>query len=113
MCLNLPSVDQVGAVNRLARTTGSNPVPEGKVKRGYQFKPDKFGISGLTPISSETVDAPRVLECPVQLEAVLEATHYLAENDPKQNGNIVCFEVRVQRVHLEEFNPDGWRTQSR
>jgi hypothetical protein len=35
--LNLPSVDNVAAVNLLARTTGSNPVPEGKVRRGYRF----------------------------------------------------------------------------
>jgi len=27
-CLNLPSVREVGAVNRLALTTGSDPVPE-------------------------------------------------------------------------------------
>src|SRR5215468_726022 len=46
--LNLPSVEQVTGVNRLARTTGSNPVPEKKVKRGYRYEPDKFGISGFT-----------------------------------------------------------------
>src|SRR5689334_9131318 len=63
--LNLASVDNVGAVNRLAKTTGSNPVPEGKAKRGYRYVPDKFGISGFTPVPSETVAAPRILECPV------------------------------------------------
>ena len=36
--LNLPSADLVDAVNRLARTTGSNPVPPGKVMRG-SFNP--------------------------------------------------------------------------
>ena len=35
--LNLPSVDNVAAVKLLARTTGSNPVPERKVRRGYRF----------------------------------------------------------------------------
>ena len=117
--LNLPSVDQVAGVNRLALTTGSNPVPEYKQKKGYRFEHDKFGISGFTPIASETVAAPRVLECPVQLEAVVEGTHYLADNDPTQRGNIVCIEVRIQRVHLEEsilmdsdpnrVDPDKWR----
>src|SRR3954464_10543156 len=34
--LNLPSSDLVGAVDRLARTTGSDPVPSGKVQRGYR-----------------------------------------------------------------------------
>ena len=62
---------------------------------------------------------PCVLECPVQLEAVVEATHRLAEGDTSQRGFIVCFEVRVQRVHLDEsllmseesnrIDPDKWR----
>jgi flavin reductase (DIM6/NTAB) family NADH-FMN oxidoreductase RutF len=117
--LNLPSVNQVSAVNRLAKTTGSNPVPERKLKRGYRFEADKFGISDFTPIPSVTVDAPRVLECPVQMEAVVEGTHYMAENDPQQRGGVVCIEVRIQRVHLEEsilmdgepnrVDPDKWR----
>ena len=117
--LNLPSVDQVSGVNRLALTTGSNPVPEYKQKKGYRFERDKFGISGFTPVISETVAPPRVLECPVQMEAVIEGTHYLADDDPTQRGNIVCFEARIQRVHLEEsillegapnrVDPDKWR----
>ena len=36
--INLPSVDQVDAVNRLAMTTGSDPVPAGKSLRGYDMK---------------------------------------------------------------------------
>jgi len=36
--LNLPSVDLVAAVDRLARTTGSNPVPARKIQRGYRFE---------------------------------------------------------------------------
>jgi flavin reductase (DIM6/NTAB) family NADH-FMN oxidoreductase RutF len=36
--LNLPSVDIAGAVNRLALTTGSNPVPDGKIRRGYRHE---------------------------------------------------------------------------
>lgn len=34
--LNLPSADLVAAVDRLARTTGSDPVPPGKAYRGYR-----------------------------------------------------------------------------
>ncbi len=117
--LNLPSVNQVAGVNRLALTTGSNPVPAYKQKKGYRYVPDKFGISGFTSIASETVAPPRILECPVQLEAVVESTHYIADDDPAQSGGIVCFEVRIQRVHLEEsilmdgepnrVDPDKWR----
>ncbi len=44
--LNPPSVGEVAAVNRLARTTGSNPVPNGKIRMGYRFEPDKFEVAG-------------------------------------------------------------------
>ena len=117
--LNLPSVDVVGSVNRLALTTGVDPVPEYKARRGYRFERNKFGVSGLSPVPSETVAPPRVRECPVQLEARVEATHDLAEDDAMQRGRIVTFEVRIVRVHLEEsilvdgerdrIDPDKWR----
>jgi flavin reductase (DIM6/NTAB) family NADH-FMN oxidoreductase RutF len=117
--LNLPSVNEVAAVDRLALTTGSNPVPASKQHKGYRYEPDKFGLAGLTPVASQTVAPPRVAECPVQLEAVVEATHGLAGDDARQRGYIVCIEVRIQRVHLEEsllmrgetdrIDPDKWR----
>ncbi|MDH4190274.1 MAG: flavin reductase family protein [Betaproteobacteria bacterium] len=117
--LNLPSVNEVAAVDRLALTTGSTPVPEAKRRKGYRHEADKFGIAGLTPIASETVAPPRVRECPVQLEAVVEAAHRLAQDDAAQRGSIICFEVRVQRVHVEQsvlmdgdanrIDPDKWR----
>jgi len=44
--INLPSQDQVDCINRLSRTTGSNPVPAGKALRGYRYEADKFGIAG-------------------------------------------------------------------
>src|SRR6202045_439379 len=78
--LNLPSADLVGAVNRLAPTTGTAPVPPGKPARGYRYEKDKFGITAPTPVLREMVAAPRVLECPVQLEAVVEASHGVAED---------------------------------
>jgi flavin reductase (DIM6/NTAB) family NADH-FMN oxidoreductase RutF len=117
--LNLPSVDNVEAVNRLARTTGSNPVPESKVRRGYRFVKDKYGIADLTQLPSETVSPPRVLECPIHLESKVEAIHQVAENDQAQRGRVLIFELRVQRVHVEQsilmegepnrIDPDKWR----
>jgi len=80
--LNLPSAALAGMVDRLALTTGSDPVPEAKLRRGYYTERNKFGVSGFTAMPSETVSAPRVRECPVQLEAVVEVTHGLAEHDP-------------------------------
>jgi flavin reductase (DIM6/NTAB) family NADH-FMN oxidoreductase RutF len=117
--LNLPSENMVSAVNRLAQTTGTDPVPAGKVARGYRYEKQKFEISRLTPVKSQTVAAPRVKECPVQLEAVVEHVKDLAENDEKVRGRSKIFEVRVQRVHVAEeilmdghtdrIDPDKWR----
>ena len=117
--LNLPSVNEVAAVNRLALTTGSQRVSESKQQKGYRYEPEKFRIAGMTPQPSETVTAPRVRECPVQLEAVVEATHRIAEADAAQRGRIICIELRIQRVHVEEailmdghpnrIDPDKWR----
>ncbi len=117
--LNLPSVNEVEAVNRLALTTGSNPVPAFKLHKGYQYEPDKFQLAGLEPVPSETIAAPRVRECPIQLEAVVEASHRIAEDDPLQRGYIISYEVRIQRVHVDKrilmdgeinrIDPDKWR----
>lgn len=117
--LNLPSVDQVVAVNRLARTTGSSPVPPHKMAMGYRHEGDKFGTAGLTPVASDSVGPPRVVECPVQLEAVLEGKFGLAEEDPERRGKLVALEVRIVRVHVEErirmagypnrIDPERWR----
>jgi flavin reductase (DIM6/NTAB) family NADH-FMN oxidoreductase RutF len=117
--LNLPSHDLAGEVNRLARTTGSDPVPEGKQRKGYRFEPAKFELAGLTPVAGQVVTAPRVVECPVQLEAKVEAVHGVADDDPRQKGAISLIEVRIVRVHIEEqilmagdrnrVDPDKWR----
>ena len=117
--LNLPSVDIVAAVNRLACLTGSDPVPPVKLARGYTYEKNKFGIAGLTAVPSLTVAAPRVQECPVQMEAVVAAKHDLMEDDAVARGRIVSFEVRVTRVHLHpdilmegfpnRVDPNKWR----
>ena len=44
--LNLPSSAQAHAVDRIARTTGTCPVPDGKRAKGYVYEPDKFGTAG-------------------------------------------------------------------
>jgi flavin reductase (DIM6/NTAB) family NADH-FMN oxidoreductase RutF len=127
--LNLPSMDQVDAINRLSRSTGSNPVPAGKALRGYRHHADKFGIAGLTPVASETVDPPRVLECPIQLEAELVGVNPMMtdEYDYAQHERsaectlegIVALEVRIKRVHIvpallvdgqpNRIDPDRWK----
>lgn len=117
--LNLPDDSLAAAVDALALTTGRDPVPKGKQKRGYRFHKEKFARAGLTPVDSETVRPPRAAQCPVAMEAVVEATHPLADDDPQQRGGIVVFEVRVQRVLVHDairmpgtrdrIDPDRWR----
>ncbi|MEK6312856.1 MULTISPECIES: flavin reductase family protein [Burkholderia] len=118
LVVNLPSPELVGAVDRLARTTGSNPVPQDKLERGYRHEQDKFGVAGLTALPAETVLAPRVAECPVQLEAVLEDEHAYDAEGP-MSGFIAILEARITRVHVDRailmdghpnrIDPDKWR----
>ena len=117
--LNLPSADQARAVDALARTTGSDPVPAGKAVKGYRTELDKFGRAGLTEVGSETVDPPRVAECPVQMEATVAGIRPLADDDATYGGFALAIEVRVERLHLDEsilrdgdpnrVDPDAWR----
>ena len=117
--LNLPSVREAGAVNRLALTTGSNPIPPGKIQKGYGYVPDKFGHAGLSAGRSELVEPPRVMECPVQMESELIAIHPVADESELQRGKILALELKVLRVHLENtilmegypnrVDPDKWR----
>jgi flavin reductase (DIM6/NTAB) family NADH-FMN oxidoreductase RutF len=100
--LNLPSVEEVSAVNRLARTTGSDPVPPHKVAMGYRHVSDKFGTAGLSALPSDCVTPPRVRECPVHLEATLESVHPLAVRDDDRRGALVSLELRIVRVHVAE-----------
>ncbi|TKK65980.1 flavin reductase family protein [Ilyomonas limi] len=117
--LNLPSEEQVASVNYLARTTGSNPVPEGKRLKGYRYEPDKFDVAGVTATTATKVKAPLVQECPVQLEAKLIAIHKLAADDVLQNGRILTMELKIVCVHTapsilmdgctNRIDPDKWR----
>ena len=116
--LNLPSVAQVEAVNRLAKTTGSNPVPPHKVAMGYRHEKDKIGIADLSTEPSALVRPDRVAECPVQLEAVLETSRPFGTR-PDKDTTAIAFEVRVVRAHVNpgilldghenRVDPNKWR----
>lgn len=95
--LNLPAADQVTYVDRLALTTGKDPVPEKKAAWGYRHEPDKFACAGLTPAPSQTVAPPRIAECPVQMEAVVKNVHPFG-----LNVSANAFEVHITRLHVEE-----------
>ncbi len=113
--INLPSVNLVDAVDRLALLTARFPVPRAKVAMGYRYERDKFAAAGLTPIAAGVVRAPLVAECPVQMEAVIERIHQLGSEDDYS----AAVEARIVRVHVEEsllvpgtkdhIDPDRWR----
>src|SRR5436853_4566677 len=115
--INLPSQDLVTHVDRLALTTGKNPVPEKKRQWGYRHEPDKFAIAGLTPVASVSVAPPRVRECPVQMEGIVHDFRSFGKN---VSANV--FEVHIVKLHVDEsllaagsdpvrphINPERWR----
>ncbi|MFT4112326.1 flavin reductase family protein [Silvibacterium sp.] len=116
--LNLPSASLVEHVNRLARLTGSDPIPPHKVAMGYRHEKNKFAVAGLTAVPGELVAPSRVVECPVQLEAVLEAVHPFGTR-PDKPTTALAFEVRIIRAHIDpsilmegrenHVSPDKWR----
>jgi flavin reductase (DIM6/NTAB) family NADH-FMN oxidoreductase RutF len=117
--LNLPSSAMASFVDRLALTTASNPVPDTKQKRGYLHEAHKFERADLTPAPSEIVAPPRVLECPIQLEARLAGSHHIAEDNAAIRGSLIALEVEIVRVHADSsvlvpgepdrIDPDKWR----
>lgn len=127
--INLPSDRHVDAINRLSLITGSSPVPPGKTLRGYTHEQNKFERAGLTPIASETIAPPRVLECPIHLESKLANVHRIMadEYDYSQHERsaqctlegILCLEMRITKVHAHpsvlmdghpnRIDPNRWR----
>jgi flavin reductase (DIM6/NTAB) family NADH-FMN oxidoreductase RutF len=95
--INLPSAGMVSHVDRLAMTTGRDPVPEKKLSWGYSYEADKFGVAGLTPVESITVAPPRVHECPIQLEGIVHDVRPFGKN---VSAN--AFEVHIVKLHVEE-----------
>jgi flavin reductase (DIM6/NTAB) family NADH-FMN oxidoreductase RutF len=113
--INLPSDQEVSHIDRLALTTGRNPVPEKKQSWGYRYEPDKFGIADLTPMPSLDVKAPRIMECPVQMEGFVKDWRPFGK---KVSAN--AFEVHISRLHVQDslltgddsrphINPLRWR----
>jgi len=95
--INLPSQEQVTQVDRLALTTGKDPVPEKKREWGYRHEPDKFGLAGFTAVKSLCVGPPRAAECPVQMEGVVH------EFGPfGKNVHAYAFEVHIVKLHVDE-----------
>ncbi len=82
--LNLAAVENVAAVDSLARTTGRASVPLHKKALGYRHVADKFGAAGLTAEPSVEVAPPRVKDF----------------RDPRMVIPPVAVEVRIVRTHV-------------
>ncbi|MCM4083972.1 flavin reductase family protein [Paractinoplanes hotanensis] len=95
--LNLPSSALVGAVDRIALTTGRPDVPPAKAEQGYRYVADKFALGGLTRQTSVLVAPPRVAECPIQLECRVARAH-------RFTGDLhaTAYEIEVLRTHVEQ-----------
>jgi flavin reductase (DIM6/NTAB) family NADH-FMN oxidoreductase RutF len=113
--LSVPSVDLVTEVNRLALTTGSDPMPEYKDVMGFEHVRNKFERAGLTELDSQVVSPPRVAECPIQLEGTVSSITEVG--DPQDHT--AAIEVRIVRTHVHEsilapghrhhIDPNKWR----
>ncbi|MHC6175647.1 flavin reductase family protein [Glutamicibacter sp. X7] len=100
LVLNLCSVSQWEAVERLGRLTGAHPVPRQKPS-GTQFAADKFGAAGWTPLASTSVIPERVTELPVHLEAAVTGIRDEADQ-------LAVVFARCQAVHvLDELTVAG------
>ena len=93
--LNLPSADLVDVVDRLALTTGKARMSASKRRMGFTHVAELVGHAELSLGPSELVRPPRVMECAVQLEAVVERMHDF------DGENITATEVRVVRAYFE------------
>ncbi|MEV0148486.1 MULTISPECIES: flavin reductase family protein [unclassified Nonomuraea] len=111
--LNLVPSTLVDAVDRLALLTANPEISPLRVEQGYRHERGKFAVAGLTEQAADLVKAPRVLECPVQLECVVEEAHAFGAPEVKATA----FQVKVVRAHVEEeliipgthyVDPVGW-----
>lgn len=91
--INLPGPELMDKVEALAPLTGRNPPAMPEI---FRYESDKFRAAGLTSTCSQSVSPPRIVECPIQLEARVTAIHR------PQSGDDYSFrivEAHVERVH--------------
>jgi flavin reductase (DIM6/NTAB) family NADH-FMN oxidoreductase RutF len=114
----MASAENVDAVDRLAKTTGRKKVPLHKKAIGYRYEADKLNVSGFTTEASMSVLAPRLKECPVQLEAKLAKVVEFGRDNVKTAIPMGAFELNIEKVHVDEslliepnrpyVDPDKW-----
>lgn len=98
--LNLADETMHAAVERMAPTSGRNPLPPWKQAAGYRHEADKFALAGFHAYPSARVAAPRIAECPLQLESRM--THYVdrpLDDWRADAGGFAIIELEVLHVH--------------
>lgn len=101
--LNLPSADLWPQVERIARATGSNPVPDHKQAMGYVHVADKFALGDLTPQRDPDWPVARITECPMQLIGTANIIH----EDADVGYAIVEVTVTEVRASPDILLPNG------
>ena len=76
--------------------TGADPMPEWK-RPLFRYEKDKFTAAGLSPQASTRVRPPRIAECPIQIEAVVQ--HIRMTGGDSQ---FAVVEVQAIAVHAPE-----------
>ena len=94
--LNLPSVAEVALVNRLARTTGSNPVPAWKAANGYRHERDKFAVAGLAEAISVEL-APFNIAVSLVTPGPVSTSFFEARGHPYDRARLAADEALQKR----------------
>ncbi|PAN79248.1 hypothetical protein CIW69_03635 [Enterobacter cloacae] len=114
--LNIPDSRLWPNIEALANKTGKASPPEWKKKMGYIFEQDKFSCGKFHKVKAETVNALRIKECPIQIEATVCGISPLAGS----RESLVSVDATITCVHISEtllihtgkglkFNVEKWQ----
>jgi flavin reductase (DIM6/NTAB) family NADH-FMN oxidoreductase RutF len=95
--INLPSSSLWENVERLAPYTGQNPVPDYKKQIGFTYEKEKYEMSRLTPAESNSVKPTRIMECPIQIEAIVKHIRI-----PEYSPDFAIVETQSIHVHAHK-----------
>lgn len=109
--INIPNKDLWENVEKLAPYTGKEDVPDYKRALGFTFQKEKYIVGRLTPLPSEKVKPDRIVECPIQIEAIVKNLTV-----PKYSPYFAIVESKSLLVHAHEniliddnhIDPNKW-----
>ncbi|MDR0298752.1 MAG: flavin reductase [Streptococcaceae bacterium] len=78
LTLNLPDIELLESVKRIANTTGNLDMPDWKKELNYQYCEDKFKLGNFTKLPGLKASSSRIAECPIQLEC---KTSYITKRE--------------------------------